>query len=391
MILYTLVGMIIIYLLFIVFIKVRFNFWSKQPVFHLYNLYYWLWPCGVIQRELPPITKFYNRKILTNKFKDVSAEKKELFYTLIKSHFLNGRKEIYNPPKFAVLEYFKGHNKNSHLSLQFEKLPMTNKGFLSQKSSNKVISAMSSRPLTATFNNKEVLVNYVDFLCVHKKYRKGGLAQQIIYSHYYNARNDNAGPVFLFKREGVINFIVPLTVYTAHVFPLKYLKHPNLDLPNNIVCHLISDSNFSMFTHFFGEIKSKFKCCITPDQSHIKHLVSKKMLFICLIMEGQTPVGVYIYRTPFTKYDGKQSIECIASYYKLGYYDIFIKSFRNTIVLINQKYQIDILIMENISNNNDIINHLLKKSTVLWKCPMAYFLYNFAYKPFFSADVFLIN
>ena len=42
-------------------------------------------------------------------------------------------------------------------------------------------------------------------------------------------------------------------------------------------------------------------------------------------------------------------------------------------------------------NYNDIINHLLKITPVLWKCPMAYFLYNFAYRPFFSSDVFLIN
>ena len=250
---------------------------------------------------------------------------------------------------------------------------------------------MTTRPLNAILNNNEIKVDYVDFLCVHKKSRKKGLAQKIIYSHYRNARKDGSGPVFLFKREGIINFIVPLTVYNANVFSLKYLKHPNLELPNNIVCHLINDSNFSLFLHFFGEIKKNFKCCITPEPSHIKHLVSKKMLFICLIMEGQVPVGVYIYRTPFTSYKGKRSIECVASYYKIGYYDVFIKSFRNTMVLINHEYPVDILIMENISNNNDIINHLLKTTPVLWKCPMAYFLYNFAYRPFFSSDVFLIN
>ncbi len=391
MILYALLGIVIIYLLFIAFIKLKFGFWSKQPVFHLYNLFYWLWPCGIIQHGQPPKTKFYNGKVLTQKFKNMSTEKKDLFYTLIKSHFLNNKKEKYNPPKFAVLEYFNGHNKDSHISLQFEILPSPNKGYLPNKTATKVISAMTSRPLKAILNDNEVKVNYVDFLCVHKKYRKKGLAQKIIYSHYYNARKDKAGPVFLFKREGIINFIVPLTVYNAHIFPLKYLKHPNLELPNNIVCHLINDANFALFSHFFGEIKKNFKCCITPEQSHIKHLVSKKLLFICLIMEGQTPIGVYIYRNPFTKYEGKQSIECIASYYKIGYYDVFIKSFRNTIVLINHEYPIDILIMENISNNNDILNHLLKKTAVLWKCPMAYFLYNFAYRPFFSSDVFLIN
>jgi len=385
MILYGLLGLIIFYLLFFAFIKLRFRFWSSQPVFHLYNLLYWIWPCGIIQHGQPPKTKFYDAKVLTKKWQDFSTEKKALFYTLIKGHFLNDKKDKYNPPKHAVLEYFHAHNKNSHLSLQFELLPNTN------KPTQKVISAMTTRPLNAILNGNEVGVDYVDFLCVHKSHRKKGLAQKIIYSHYFNSRKDKAGPVFLFKREGVINFIVPLTVYTAYVFPLKYLKHPNLELPNNIICHLINDSNFSLFAHFFEEIKKNFKACITPELTHIKHLVSKKLLFICLIVEGQEPIATYIYRNPHTRYENKQSIELIASYYKLGYYDEYIKSFRNTIVLINQIFPVDILILERISNNTDLNDFLIKRYPVLWKCPMAYFLYNFAYRPFFPSDVFLIN
>ena len=121
MILYIL-SIAIIYILFFAFIKIRFRFWSQQPVFHLYNLFYWMWPCGIIQHGHPPITKFYDANIVTQKFTDVSTEKKALFYTFIKSHFLNNKKEIYNPPKFAVLDYFNRHNKDSRLSLQFELL-----------------------------------------------------------------------------------------------------------------------------------------------------------------------------------------------------------------------------------------------------------------------------
>ncbi len=381
MILYALLGVVIIYLLFYAFIKIKFRFWADQPIFHLYNLFYWIWPCGIIQHGLPPKTKFYEAKVLTKKWQDFSTEKKALFYTLIKSHFLNEKKEKYNPPKYAVMDYFNAHNRNCHLSLQFE---------LSSQS-KKIVSAMTTRPLNAILNDNPVKVDYVDFLCVHKAHRKQGLAQKIIYSHYFNSRKDKAGPVFLFKREGSVNFITPLTVYTANVFSLKYLKHLNLELPNNIVCHLINDSNFSLFSHFFGEIKKNFKCFITPELSHIKHLVSKKLLFICLIMEGLEPVATYIYRTPFTSYEKKPSIELIASYYKLGYYDEYIKSFRNTIALINQKYPIDVVVLERISNNTDLNDFLIKRYPVLWKCPMAYFLYNFAYRPFFPADVFLIN
>ena len=108
-------------------------------------------------------------------------------------------------------------------------------------------------------------------------------------------------------------------------------------------------------------------------------------------MEGLEPVATYIYRTPFTSYEKKPSIELIASYYKLGYYDEYIKSFRNTIALINQIFPVDILILERISNNTDLNDFLIKRYPVLWKCPMAYFLYNFAYRPFFPSDVFLIN
>ena len=372
--------MVIPYILFLAFIKIKFNFWSKQPVFHIYNLFYWVWPQGIIQHEQPPKTKFYNEKIMTQTFENTSAEKKALFYTLIQSHFLRDKRTNYNQPKHAISEYFKAHNSKSHISLQFEKVL-----------ANTLQSAMTTRPLNAVLNDHEFKLHYVDFLCIHKKHRKMGLAPQIIYSHYYNVRQLEKNPVFLFKREGTINLIVPLTVYNAHVFSLKYLKQPNLELANNVICHMINDANFSLFSHFFGSIKDNFKCCITPELSHVKHLVAHKLIFICLIMVDNEPVATYIYRTPHTSYDGKPSIECIASYYKIGFYDVFIKSFRNTIALINQVYPIDILVMENISNNNDILSHLLKKHAVLWKCPMAYFLYNFSHRPFFSTDVFLIN
>jgi hypothetical protein len=391
MILYILLGLIVIYLLFFAFIKIKFRFWAIQPVFHIYNLYYWLWPCGVIQHKLPSITKFYDGKITTKPLQEYSTEKKELFYWLIKSHYLDNKKEKYNPPKHAIFDYFEAHNDNCFLSLQTS-LNIVRKQINSPVSTTEtLVSAMTSRPLNCILDGNSMQVNYVDFLCVHKKERKKGNAQKIIYSHYFDCRKQKANPVFLFKREGSINFIVPLTIYTAYAFPLKNLKHPNLDIPNNFICQLINDGNFALFAHFFGEIKKNFKCFITPELSHIKHLVSKKLLFICMILEDTTPVGLYIYRKPFTSYNKKQSIECIASYYKIGYYDVYVKSFRNTIVLINQIYPIDILLMENISNNVDIFKYLNQKYPVLWKCPMAYFLYNFAYRPFFPSDVFLIN
>ena len=67
MILYILLSIAIIYLLFFAFIKLHFRFWSVQPVFHLYNLFYWVWPCGIIDTmDNHQKQNFMNAKVLTN-------------------------------------------------------------------------------------------------------------------------------------------------------------------------------------------------------------------------------------------------------------------------------------------------------------------------------------
>ena len=82
---------------------------------------------------------------------------------------------------------------------------------------------MTSRPITCTINNNSINVGYVDFLCVHKKHRKKGIAQKIIYTHAVQASQNMENPIFLFKREGKLNFIVPL-LPIIHMHSLKIIN-----------------------------------------------------------------------------------------------------------------------------------------------------------------------
>jgi hypothetical protein len=67
-------------------------------------------------------------------------------------------------------------------------------------------------------------------------------------------------------------------------------------------------------------------------------------------------------------------------------------SLQNKIVLIEKNigHLFDLLLIENISNNNDVISMLRKKTPILWKCPMAYFFYNFIQRPLLPKDVLLV-
>ena len=58
--LYIILCIIVIFILLMGFIKIRYRFWSKQPVFHYYNAWYWVRPPGVIQYAVPEANEYVN-------------------------------------------------------------------------------------------------------------------------------------------------------------------------------------------------------------------------------------------------------------------------------------------------------------------------------------------
>ena len=50
----------ILLILFKFYIKIKYGFWAYQPVFHRYNLLYWICKPGIINKELPETNKYCN-------------------------------------------------------------------------------------------------------------------------------------------------------------------------------------------------------------------------------------------------------------------------------------------------------------------------------------------
>ncbi len=66
--------------------KLKYPFWSRQPVFHYHNLKYWLFPPGIIQHNNPIKNKFYNSEIYFAQYENITAQKKKticIFYSNI--------------------------------------------------------------------------------------------------------------------------------------------------------------------------------------------------------------------------------------------------------------------------------------------------------------------
>lgn len=377
LLLYYILIIIAIIIILIAYFKLKYPFWSKQPVFHFHNLYYWLMPPGIIQHDPPEKNKYYDETIFFFEFFKMPTQKKALCESFIKNNYMPHKHELYKPPTHGVINYLKGHNDKSYFSF-------IEKG-------KKIIATMTTRPLTCKIDNKLFPLYYVDFLCVHEKHRKKGIAPKIIYTHYVKHREKHKNCIFLFKREGAKNAIVPLTNYYNYLFDIeKWPKNIKFDEPE-INSVLIGSENFDLFHDVFKRIdKSSFKCILFPYISHILHMVKKKLIYIGVTMIYKEPFDFFIFRNSHTYYNGKRSIELIASFYETRE-PIFCLSFLSILDLVRKEINCTKLFIENISNNNMIIKNILNRYSYQAKITTSYYFYNFAYRPFKSTDVMIID
>ena len=183
----------LILIVFYVYYKLKYKFWSRQPVFHIHNLKYWLFPPGFIQKEIPKKDKFYDYAIKTKEFSEVPEDELLLFTSFIKAHYMPKKYEKYNPSKDNVLDYFKHHNDKSYITLKYEISDIT-------KNSKTLISSITSRPLECIIDGNKINLIYVYFLCVKKDKRKQGSSPKSIYTDYFYIRERDKNQDFEFKR-----------------------------------------------------------------------------------------------------------------------------------------------------------------------------------------------
>jgi len=382
MLLYILLTITIILLLIYFVYKIKYPFWSRQPVFHHHNLWYWYKPPGIIQKDKPTLNKYYIPGI---RFKEVSQLKnyeKIQFYELIKNNYLPYKNELYDPSMNDIMDYFQSHNNKSFISLNYE-------NNLKPGKNNKLISTMTTKPLYIHINGTTFSLYIVDYLCVHKDERKKGIAPITIYSHYVNQRHKHDNIIFLFKREGDTTAIVPLMIYKLYAFDtLIWDKTADFDEPYIYTLEL-NDLSSKLFVSLLSDAQEKFKCVITPFLGNVIHLTNNKQFIIYILIYKKQPVGFYVFINNHTTYNGKRSIELCASYSKIKK-EIFVLGFLNCINKINKMIPFEVILIEDTSDNNFILNVLMKRYITLFESIMSYYFYNYANIPFMSYEVLCI-
>lgn len=392
-IIYLIMFIILLHVLWYAYVKLRYKFWSLQPVFQYYQWWYWLYPIGILNNELPEKNRFVNLdQIITTKFEEIDKIHLEKYLNLIKIHFLNYKELSFNPEDKNILSYFESNNISPFFTLYFEneKLITENKDIVNNK---KLIGGMTSRALNVYIKNKDPFhIYYVDYLCVEKSKRNKNIAPQIIQTHVYNVRriNDNI-KTFLFKKDSNLNGIVPLTLYLTNSYNIKEWDLPKMTHPSFNTLEL-NKQTLQLFFEFI-DTNNTFKCYISCNPENLLHLIETGNIHGYIVRNNNYVIGVYLFRNSTTLFNKQKVFDLFFSLSnKDKNKENFILGFEKSLLSCYKKEQFTYLSIENMSHNNYIMNMINSRQYQPYKTfPTAYYFYNYINKPFFPNDVAIIH
>ena len=255
-------------------------FWSKQPVSRDF----------INNEGLIGINPIFTINLTQNKFYELiniklQNEKAKLIFQFINEHFSDNY-NYSNQFLYESLLYLDNDIKNICLYIN-----------------NKLIGFIHAKPIIIYIEQKQIHVYYVDFLCIHKKYRGKNLAIFLI-AKLINLCNEHQ--IFLFKKEIKslpFNYINDTSYYYIDVSfleqtiihnKIKFMEDSDID---DVYQFIISNQKQTQLYQFLtlAEFKKLYKK--TSKQILIEYnnnTITCIIIYIeILFMQGLCPVKTY--------------------------------------------------------------------------------------------------
>jgi hypothetical protein len=407
---YLIIFIILVCFSCIICLKLKYGFWYYQPVFHAYDFKYYLFPCGIIREKLPEKNRWTDFKhVQTLRFEDVSQLKIKRFVRFIQKHFFNnknGNGNVFYPKVANIMPYFIGHNLPCFLSLYNSSQQFYDTAHCETITDDKLIGVMTSRPVFIQINANDGLsfdAYYVDYLCVDKNHRNSGIAPTIIQTHEYVQRHAiQTVSVSLFKREGVLTGIVPLTVYSSFCFnfsgeKMAINKHKIINKPS--VCIEVGQQTIQFMWDFFKENAHLFNIMVSSSISNLLELIKTENIFAYIIVDtscGNKILACYVFKRPCIYMKNEQEIITLVATIQGNLTDdVFLNGFwesYNQLIkkMHKKKILLNYLVIEDIGDNSVILSGVHTKKISVVVSPTAYFFYNYASPTFPSRRCFIL-
>ena len=393
MILYVIITVILLYILYVGYYKIRYRFWTLQPVFHRYQWWNWFFQNRLINADLPEVNKYLNPlNISVKNYEEIDKNDFNIIISLYNkySRAVRGTSNSYSIKNLE--HYLVSHNHPVHIAFHKSETYLQNIKSTSIMKDDKINGFIISRPLHMVTDKIDTYINYVEDPCINTDILNENNHHELINTLEYKQRHNNSNiKISLYKTDKFENCIVPFVTINTYLFDMKYWKSKQYQLPAGINIIHINKSNDHIFFNFLHESKkTNFKCSICPDVSNITELLNKEVYKVYALLQHRTIIAAYIFKSSNQKFRDKEIIECIGSISNCKDKLLFVFGFVNTLRKINTKNHHGLRI-DNISYNGQIIENIMLRYRPYIVTKQTYFLYNFIHKPFGPKDVFILG
>lgn len=371
------------YIIFIIYFKLRYPFWSKQPIFYYHDIRNLIYPKGIIETSLPNCCNKLNKQIDYKNASQLSLNEIKNIELLLTNNYMTDTLEKYTPTNNDIIDHLRCRTLPSSVSLYYDK-------------NKDLIGTMTSAYKEMIMYKTNLDVGYVDYLCIDKSHRGKNIVGEIIENHYIRERYQQKTSVYLFKHEGFSRPFVPLTIYNSYFYKLDNFEKIVIT-QQHLNISLITKNNTSLLYDLQTKLQkdietcsSDFKCVIMDEFQHLSYLIEKQHIYIFALIESTVPQAFYFFKNNYTTYNDDKSIECFAciKYNKDIEINKLVLGFYLAIDYLKTIDKYKILILENIADSHDIVKHI--KPIPYHYSKYYYYLYNYAMKPISASKIVII-
>ena len=413
-------------LVIIAYIKLRYPFWHRQPMYHSYDI----WRMSIFNSEpyviykyRPVKTKFYDPEhVRSVPYLELTKSQKRELVNLVQCFYIPTDRILHTIVKKDMDIFFSGNNDPAYVSFYYEdRFSITNQkdvmgGVVSE--STLPIGCITSRPITLYYRPTQrerafskTAIYFMDYLCIEREQgpRKTDMSRKLLQTHEYNQRIKNpAIQISLLKAEtDLFGGVVPFIEYTISTYSLRNSRV--LTLPPHFQVVRIYKENLQLLQEFmYNETQRDFSrqpgnmdIMFLPDISTLTALIRRQLLYVFCLQRENSMYGIYFIKNARLRYedvDGN-TLHCVASvmnYDSIAVKDegrLFYAGFQQSLQqIIRERPSFKMILFDEIGNNQVLTRLWREQYTPLYTSQAAYYLFNWIYpcSPIVSSRCFVL-
>jgi hypothetical protein len=397
---YICISIILLIFIPIIYIRIRYPFWSTQPIFHSYDYLRFLTktPYEINSQVYPKAFKKDNN-VHSFRFLDIDDKEFDRIVDLLQCHSVESSQMLSFIDKPTMNITHTGQFFPSYVSVyRKDKYDVTydTNNAMSIVNTHQTVGCMTGRAINMFILDKSGVLHekngyFWDNICVHREYTQENIGRKLIQAHDIHQRtNTQHISISLFKKEiDLCEGVIPLVEYPVHTFTLSKIKRPPLPPPYSVsrmyntnvepfynLLYMISHSNTARNTAFIA----------FPEISVLDNMIQNNILLVYGLSYGNHIKCVYVFKNPQLCYDNIKDghiLECITTITEEYVQDKtlnglifagFLHALQHIQKSFSNKYKI--ITFHNLGQNQTIIERWKWKYTPLSKNMAAYYLYN---------------